>query len=102
MMLSVLALPTMARAADMSDLLKLFAGTFDSKSQWDMEDNANILERDRHPWTGIIHAPIVLPAVGERVFYVEEFRDGKLDKTVRQRVVSFVPEGNAVRMIQLA
>ena len=102
MMLGALLLPTAARAADISDLLKVFSGTFDSKAQWDMEDNANLMERDRHPWTTVIHAPIVLPAVGERVFYVEEHRDAKPDKLVRQRVVSFVSDGNAVRMTQFA
>jgi hypothetical protein len=91
---------SLVQAADLADLAKSFAGQFDSRMQWDLEDNANILERDRHPWTTAVHTPVTVPALGTHVFYVEEYRDGKMAKVVRQRLVSFVADGDLMRMSQ--
>jgi hypothetical protein len=91
-----------AAAADVADLARLFAGRFDSRVQWDMEDSADLQERDRHPWTTVAHVRAALPSLGPHVFYVEEYRDGKPAKIVRQRVVVFADTGETVRMAQYA
>ena len=90
------------QAADIAGLTNSFAGQFDSRVQWDVEDRANIPERERHPWTTIIHKSVSLPDLGADVFYVEEYRDGKPAKVVRQRLVSFAAEGDQIRMRQYA
>lgn len=97
-----LCAPPVAAAPDIQDLLNAFNGNFDSKMQWDVEDGANLLERDRHPWTMVVHTPVPNSPIGPNVFYVEEFRDANAAKVVRQRIVSFAAEGTTVRMTQFA
>ncbi len=89
-----------AAAPGIDDLLTSFNGNFDSKMQWDMEDGANLLERDRHPWVMAIHTLIPNSPLGPNTFYVEEFRDADPKKVVRQRVVRFAADGDTVRMAQ--
>ena len=97
---SLFSAPAFAAAVGIDDLLSSFNGNFDSKMQWDMEDHADLMERDRHPWTLIVHTWIQNSELGPSAFYVEELRDADPKKVVRQRVVSFAAEGDAVRMTQ--
>ena len=94
--------PVFAAAPGLDDLLTSFNGNFDSKMQWDMEDHADLLERDRHPWVMAVHTLIQNSALGPGVFYVEEFRNADPKRVVRQRVVRFSAEGDTVRMTQFA
>ena len=117
-MLRVLAIAVLASAAaygaraatpaDLAELTRLFAGSFDSAMQWDIEDLADMPEKERHPWTIAVHAPVNLPALGAAVFTVDEFRGGPARTPVRRRVVGFAisptdgPTDGTIRMRQYA
>lgn len=100
----VIAFSTQARALptqqDLVDLTRLFAGEFDNHDQYRAEERAGIPESERHTEVYAINKPVALPAFGDHVFYIEEYRDADPANVIRQRIASFEIDAaeNAVRM----
>lgn len=84
---------------DLEDLVKLFEGRFDNYDQRYFTAK-DVPEDMRHIHIQVAHARIDAPALGNNVFYVEEWRDDDPTKLVRQRVVAFltVPDEQKIRM----
>lgn len=73
--------------ADLDQMLAWFTGRFDSFAQA-REDEENEVE-EPHGRIHSIFAPVDLPAIGEHVFYVEQYSDGDPTKIYRQRLYRF-------------
>ena len=74
---------------DLEQMLTWFAGRFDNHWQHREEEAAE--EPVEHPHGRIhsIFAPVDLPAVGEHIFYVQQYSSGDPSKVYRQRLYRF-------------
>lgn len=81
-------------ARDLEVLSKWFEGTFDNDSQLWLEGRRDWKGKEeyKHQRNHATHIKINAPALGEHVFYVEEFIDDIDSVITRQRVVSFESE----------
>lgn len=91
-------------ARDIKVLADWFEGEFDNEEQRWFEDDPRSATPDDEKTLRIHtkHVRIDLPAFGEIVFYVEEYKDGDPESVIRQRLVVFEPdiEAGAIRMKQ--
>jgi hypothetical protein len=91
-------------ARDLVLMSQWFAGEFDNEEQqWFQNDPRSKTPLDRkHERIHTIHKRVELPAFGNIVFYVEEYRDNDPAKIVRQRLVTFASEtpAQSIRMKQ--
>lgn len=87
----MLAVPAVAdRAqleADLAQMLDWFGGRFDNYAQFREDESGEVEEP--HGRIHSIFKPVELPAVGEHVFYVEQYADGDPAKIYRQRIYDF-------------
>ena len=74
---------------DLEDLLSWFAGEFDNHLQVIEEEEAESPPEQPHEWIHSIFQPVELPALGEHVFYVEQYTDGDPAKIYRNRLYTF-------------
>ena len=74
--------------SDMALMMKWFEGRFDNFAQThdEKDDKAEFPHERIHS----IFARVSLPAIGENVFYVQQYADGDPVKIYRQRLYSFV------------
>lgn len=72
---------------DLLILAKWFEGEFDNDSQLWYEGRRSV--KDKHDRMHTIHAKIDSSAIGDHVFYVEEYIDDDPKNISRQRIVSF-------------
>lgn len=89
------------------DLLMLsdwFEGSFDNEEQrwFEADPRSNTDVGDRVVRVHVMHRRIALPAFGEHVFYVEEYKEDNPEDIIRQRLVIFssLPEQGRIRMQQ--
>ncbi len=91
-------------ARDLIVLTNWFEGEFDNEEQlWFQADRrSSTPEEDRHVRLHTMHRRLDLPAFGEHVFYVEEYKNNDPEDLVRQRFVLFTSEGlgGGIRMRQ--
>ena len=96
--------PRDPHARDLLILTEWFEGEFDNEEQlWFQADpRSETPEEDRHVRLHTMHRRLDLPAFGEHVFYVEEFKNNDPDDLVRQRFVLFSSDGlkGGIRMKQ--
>ncbi len=85
---------------DLALFLDWFPGRYDNSLQVFWEPDRGVPEDERHDRIHSIFRPVDLPAFGEHVFYVEQYGDGDPDKVYRQRIYSFMTDGeeNAIRL----
>jgi hypothetical protein len=100
----VQAADTDPNARDLVLMSQWFAGEFDNEEQqWFQNDPRSKTPDDqKHERIHTIHKRFDLPAFGEFVFYVEEYRDNDPAKIIRQRVVALSSDSPAqgIRMKQ--
>lgn len=91
-------------ARDLLILTQWFEGDFDNEEQlWFQADPRSATPDDeRHVQIHTSHRRLQLPAFGEHVFYVEEYKDNDPTDIIRQRFVTFAsePEQGRIRMKQ--
>ncbi len=75
-------------------------GRFDNSEQWHFAREQNVPEELRNPRTHHIFERVDLPALGETVFYVQQYLDDDPAKIYRQRFYVLSPdyERNAIRL----
>lgn len=109
--MTAVILSTSASAADRDpmtrDLLLItgwFEGRFDNEEQRWFQGTVTppIPEIDKHIRVHTIHKRINMPALGEHVFYVEEYKNHDPSDVIRQRIVVFSTGGKdrTIRMQQ--
>lgn len=78
-------------ARDLVQFVDWFEGEFDNDSQLWYEARGDWTgeEAEKHDRLHAIHKRIELPALGEHVFYVEEFIHDDPAQVIRQRLISF-------------
>ena len=99
------ALPAMAAdsdatlEADLERFVEWFAGDFDNYAQTREEEAEEVEEP--HGRIHSIFAPVDFPALGEYVFYVEQYADGDPSKIYRQRFYQFglAPDEGAIELV---
>ena len=74
---------------DLDVMLSWFAGEFDNHQQVIEEQEAETPPEQPHEWIHSIFVPVDLPALGEHVFYVEQYTDGDPAKIYRNRLYTF-------------
>ncbi|MEM9532486.1 MAG: chromophore lyase CpcT/CpeT [Pseudomonadota bacterium] len=91
-------------ARDLKILTQWFAGEFDNEEQvwFENDPRSATSETDRHLRIHTAHRRLDLPALGDHVFYVEEYRDNDPASVFRQRLVIFdaLPTEGVIRMRQ--
>jgi len=75
----------------METLLSWFEGRFDNDAQVFFADQLGVPEDARHGRIHSIFRPVDLPAVGEHVFYVEQYSNADPADIYRQRLYVFTP-----------
>lgn len=85
---------------DFARFLAWFTGEYDNNEQvWQQRENGlegdDLHERIHHRFV-----PVLLPELGEHVFFVLQTMNDKIDEVYRQRIYSFdlVPEQDAIRL----
>lgn len=76
---------------DLVKFVEWFEGDFDNDSQlwYEARGDWTGSEEEKHNRLHVTHKKIELPALGENVFYVEEYIDDDPEQIIRQRLVSF-------------
>lgn len=91
-------------ARDLMLLAQWYTGQFDNEEQlwFERDPRSQIPEAQRHERIHVAHTRLHLPAFGEHVFYVEEYKDNNPEDLIRQRFVVFSAESGAksIRMRQ--
>ena len=96
--------PRDPHARDLLILTEWFDGEFDNEEQlwYEADPRSQTPEEVRHERLHTMHRRLDLPAFGEHVFYVEEYKNNDPDEVIRQRLVIFSSEGlsGGIRMRQ--
>ncbi len=99
-LLAVAAAPALARTppppqalqeADFATFLSWFEGRFDNDAQVLFADEFGVPEDSRHERIHSIFRPVDLPALGDHVFYVEQYSNADPSRIYRQRIYVFEP-----------
>lgn len=85
---------------DMAKLLEWFPGRYDNDLQVYFDGELNTPSPNRNGRIHSIFTPVILPAFGPNVFYVEQYSDGDPTKIYRQRIYRFSADHaeNAVKL----
>lgn len=91
-------------ARDLKLLTQWFSGQFDNEEQvwFERDPRSATPESERHERIHVTHQRLDLPAFGDQVFYVEEYKGNNPDELIRQRFVVFSAEAGSesIRMQQ--
>ena len=98
LVLSLPALPAKPEELEFERFLRWFEGEFDNYEQvWQQKTDGekDLLEHIHH-----IFKPVVLPWLGEHVFFVKQYLDGDYAQVYRQRLYSFAvnEDENAIQL----
>jgi hypothetical protein len=92
--LSLLAYMTHAQSSmsDVKSLLKQLTGEFDNYQQVWQEKEDKLPDSLRHEHIHSIFTPAEIPALGENLLLVKQYRDGDTAKMSRMRIYRFSPD----------
>ena len=87
-------------ARDLVKLTEWFEGEFDNDSQIWFEGRRSWKgkEEEKHDRLHTFHKRLILPEIGEHVFYVEEYTNDDPSNVTRQRIVNFESEESGIKM----
>lgn len=85
---------------DFREMMSWLEGEFDNSEQYYFEEEMNIPADERKSRIHITFKKVALPAIGENVFYLEQYTDNDSKNIGRQRLFSFAPdyENGTIRM----